>query len=364
MVAHVSHELRTPMQAIMSLLALLDDHSLPLEQRQQHLNTLRGSSEDLLLLIDGLVETAQIDGKRPSPRADDFSPRATLEQLADLLGPSARKRGLELRAALAPDLPPRLRGDRLRLRQIVINLIGNSIKFTRQGHVELRASARVEDGVAQLAVAVSDTGVGIAPDALDKLFVEFARVGDLSLEGTGLGLSISKQLVEALGGRLDVDSEPGVGTTFRFEVTMPSRRPAGRGRRHGRHAPARAGRRRRHRGSRAAGDRLAPQRLRGRRRGRRRGRGRQRARAAVRGRHPRRPAAPSSTGPGAARQIRDVRGDVALIALTGHTEIDVLGRCKGAGIDAILIKPVKLETAACARSPASPPSARRPSTWR
>ncbi|MDC0670036.1 ATP-binding protein [Nannocystis radixulma] len=343
MVAHVSHELRTPMQAIMSLLALLDDHSLPLEQRQQHLNTLRGSSEDLLLLIDGLVETAQIDGKRPSPRADDFSPRATLEQLADLLGPSARKRGLELRAALAPDLPLRLRGDRLRLRQIVINLIGNSIKFTRQGHVELRASARVEDGVAQLAVAVSDTGVGIAPDALDKLFVEFARVGDLSLEGTGLGLSISKQLVEALGGRLDVDSEPGVGTTFRFEVTMPlAAQPA--------EAAATADTRPRVlvADDDTAGRELLVTAL------RRSGYavdGVADGAAAVASALARPYVAvildvqlPELDGPGAARQIRDVRGDVALIALTGHTEVDVLGRCKGAGIDAILIKPVKLET--------------------
>jgi signal transduction histidine kinase/DNA-binding response OmpR family regulator len=344
MVAHVSHELRTPMQAIMSLLALLDDHSLPLEQRQQHLNTLRGSSEDLLLLIDGLVETAQIDGKRPSPRSDDFSPRATLEQLADLLGPSARKRGLELRAALAPDLPPRLRGDRLRLRQIVINLIGNSIKFTRQGHVELRASARVEDGVAQLAVAVSDTGVGIAPDALDRLFVEFARVGDLSLEGTGLGLSISKQLVEALGGRLDVDSEPGVGTTFRFELSMPlaAAQPA--------EAAGTTDTRPRVlvADDDTAGRELLVTAL---RRGGYAVDGVADGAAAVASALARPYVAvildvqlPELDGPGAARQIRDVRGDVALIALTGHTEVDVLGRCKGAGIDAILIKPVKLET--------------------
>ncbi|SFD64274.1 His Kinase A (phospho-acceptor) domain-containing protein [Nannocystis exedens] len=163
MVAHVSHELRTPMQAIMSLLGLLDDQSLPLEQRRQHLSTLRGSSEDLLLLLDGLVDTSQIEGKRPSLRADDFSPRATLEQLVDLLGPSAHKRGLELRAALASDLPARLRGDRLRLRQIVINLIGNSIKFTRQGHVELRASADADAVVVLGLVGDGNLDGGLCP---------------------------------------------------------------------------------------------------------------------------------------------------------------------------------------------------------
>ncbi|MDC0718310.1 ATP-binding protein [Nannocystis bainbridge] len=344
MVAHVSHELRTPMQAIMSLLALLDEHGLPLEQRRQHLSTLRGSTEDLLLLIDGLLDTAQIEGKRPSLRADDFSPRATLEQLVDLLGPSAHKRGLELRAALAPDLPPRLRGDRLRLRQIVINLIGNSIKFTRQGHVELRVAARVEDEVAHLQVEVSDTGVGMSPEALGRLFREFARVGDPSVEGTGLGLSISKQLVEALGGRLEVDSDPGVGTTFRFEVRMPllaalpAEQAAAADNRPrvlvadddsaGRELLATALRR-----SGYAVDGVAD------------------GAAAVASALARPYVAvildvqlPELDGPDAARQIRDVRGDVALIALTGHTEIDVLGRCKGAGIDAILIKPVKLET--------------------
>ncbi|WAS94303.1 ATP-binding protein [Nannocystis punicea] len=344
MVAHVSHELRTPMQAIMSLLALLDDHGLPLEQRRQHLSTLRGSSEDLLLLIDGLVDTAQIEGKRPSLRADDFSPRATLEQLVDLLGPSAHKRGLELRAALAPDLPPRLRGDRLRLRQIVINLLGNSIKFTRQGHIELRASARVEADVAHLQVEVSDTGVGIGPEALGKLFREFARVGDPSVEGTGLGLSISKQLVEALGGRLEVDSDPGVGSTFRFQVRMPvlAAAPA--------EQAAEADTRPRvlvadddH-----AGRELLVTAL---RRGGYAVDGVEDGAAAVASALARQYVAvildvqlPELDGPGAARQIRAARGDVALIALTGHTEIDVLGRCKGAGIDAILIKPVKLET--------------------
>lgn len=344
MVAHVSHELRTPMQAIMSLLALLDDAGLPLEQRQQHLSTLRGSSEDLLLLIDGLVDTAQVDGKRPSPRTDEFSPRATLEQLVDLLGPSARKRGLELRAAMAPDLPPRLRGDRLRLRQIVINLIGNSIKFTRQGHVELRVSARVDGAVAHLAVEVRDTGVGIAPDALDKLFRDFARVGDLAVEGTGLGLSISKQLVETLGGRLDVDSEPGVGTTFRFELAMPILAVA----------PAETAETADTRprvlvaDDDTAGRELLVTAL---RRGGYAVDGVADGAAAVTSALARPYMAvildvqlPELDGPGAARQIRAVRGDVALIALTGHTEIDVLGRCKGAGIDAILIKPVKLDT--------------------
>ncbi|PCC71325.1 ATP-binding protein [Nannocystis exedens] len=344
MVAHVSHELRTPMQAIMSLLGLLDDQSLPLEQRRQHLSTLRGSSEDLLLLLDGLVDTSQIEGKRPSLRADDFSPRATLEQLVDLLGPSAHKRGLELRAALASDLPARLRGDRLRLRQIVINLIGNSIKFTRQGHVELRASARVEGQVANLQVEVSDTGVGIGPEAMSKLFRDFSRVGDLDVEGAGLGLSISKQLVEALGGRLDVDSDPGVGTTFRFEVAMPLLAvPAAE-----RAAEADTRPRVLVADDDGAGRELLVTAL---RRGGYAVDGVADGAAAVASALARPYVAvildiqlPELDGPAAARQIRDVRGDVALIALTGHTEIDVLGRCKGAGIDAILIKPVKLET--------------------
>lgn len=344
MIALVSHELRTPMQAIMGLLALLDDDALPAEQRKQHLVTLRGSSEDLLLLVDGLVDTAQIDGKGPAVRADEFSPRATLEQIVHLLGPSAHKRGLELRAAIAPELPPRVRGDRLRLRQIVINLIGNAIKFTARGHVELRAGASLDDGVARLRVEVADTGPGIGAEARAALFRPFARVGDPTVEGAGLGLSICQQLVEALGGRLDVDSEPGLGATFWFELSMPVLAAAP--------APEPAASDERPRVLVAdddiAGRELLVTALR-------------RAGYAVDGVADGAAAVasalarpyvavvldvqlPELDGPGAARQIRDTRGDIALIALTGHTEVDVLGRCKDAGIDAVLIKPVKLET--------------------
>lgn len=345
MVAHVSHELRTPMQAITSLLALLDDDALAPEQRKQHHATLRASAEDLLQLIDGLLDAAQFDGKRPALRSDEFSPRATLQQLVHLLGPSAHKRGLELRAALAPDLP-RVRGDRLRLRQVVINLLGNAIKFTRRGHVELRASARVEGEQARLRVEVADTGPGIAPSARAALFRPFSRLGDSSVEGTGLGLSISKQLVEALGGQLECDSEPGVGTTFWFELTLPVL-PAAPAADDGAEADQARPR------VLVADDDLASRELLAtvlRRAGYAVdgvGDGEAAVTAALAGSH----VAvvldvqlPVLDGPGAARQIRAARGDVALIALTGHTEVDVLGRCKEAGIDAVLIKPVRLET--------------------
>ena len=348
LVAHVSHELRTPMQAIMGLLGLLDDDGMPVTQRRRHLSTLRSSSEDLLLILDGLLDTAQIGGQRPALRTSEFSPRATLEQIVHLIEPSATQRGLALRTALAPDLPPRLRGDRLRLRQIVINLVGNAIKFTREGHVELRAFARSEGEIARLRIEVSDTGPGLSAEARGRLFTTFTRVGDGSEEGSGLGLAISKELVTALGGQLTVDSEVGVGSTFWFEVALPVVAAAPEPTPEPEPEPAdlrprvvvadddlasrdllvtmlrRAG---------YAVDGVAD------------------GRAAVTTTLARRPVAavldvqlPDLDGPDVARHLPAARDDIARSAQTGPTEVHVLTRSKDAGIDAVLIKPVGLDT--------------------
>lgn len=344
LIAHVSHELRTPMQAITGLLGVLDDDALPAEQRRQHLATLRGASDDLLLIVDGLLDTAQVGELRQTLRSVEFSPRAMLEQIVHLLGPSALQRGLVLRAELAPELPPRLRGDRLRMRQIVINLLGNAIKYTHDGHVELRASARIEGETAHLRIDISDTGPGLSAEARARLFTAFTRVSAGDEAGTGLGLAISKELAEALGGRLGVDSEVGFGSTFWFEIALPVLSAAPEP------EPVPTDLRPR---VLVADDDLASRDLLVAmlRRAGYAVDGVADGRAAVTCALARGPIAvildvqlPDLDGPGAAREIRAVRDDIALIALTGHTEVDVLARCKSAGIDAVLIKPVKLDT--------------------
>lgn len=349
LVAYVSHEFRTPMQAIMAMIGLLEDPALTDEQRQRYVATLRASSEDLLRLVDGLLDVARIESGKVTARVDEFSPRSLLEDAARLLEPGARKKGLELRMDLSPDLPRTLRGDRMRLRQVVINLLGNAIKYTARGHVELRARSELLGAAAKIRVEVSDTGPGISRAMQARLFQPFARAQEsaiVRLEGSGLGLSICKQLIEALGGRLDVESIPGVGSTFWFEVELPvleaspPKSDPPKSLLRGAHlliadddtasrtmlatALERAGNT-----VDGVGD----------------------GEAAVSAALARQYAAivldvqlPALDGPGAARRIRAARGDVPLIALTGHTEPDMIARCRESGFDTVLIKPVSLET--------------------
>ncbi len=347
LIAYVSHEFRTPMQAIMGMAALLEDPTLPEEERRRHMATLRGASEDLLRLVDGLLDVAKIESGRATIRIDEFSPASLFEQAVSLLQPSATKKGLALRCELSPDLPRTLHGDRMRLRQVVINLLGNAIKFTARGHVTLRARVRVNGPLAHLRVEVADTGPGLSQAARAKLFQPFARARESGprVEGTGLGLAISRQLIEALGGRLDVESTPGLGSTFWFEVDIPisalapstppptSVATSGSailvadddetGRSLLVAALSRAG----HEVV-AVGDGEA---------------------AVVAATERPFTAAildvqlPGLDGPTAARKIRALRPEIALIALTGHTEVDIHDRCRSAGIDTVLIKPVGVE---------------------
>ena len=345
LVAYVSHEFRTPLQAIMGMAALLEDRALTDDQRKRHMAILRGASDDLLRLIDGLLDAAKLESGKSTIRIDEFSPRTLLEQVLGLLEPSAAKKGLALRSELAPDLPKTLSGDRMRLRQVVINLVGNAIKFTSRGHVTLRARARVDESHARLRVEVTDTGPGMTQATRAKLFQPFARANDSGVvrtEGSGLGLAISKQLIEALGGRLDVESTPGIGSTFWFEVDMPVSELAS--------PPAQAP---------AAGSTVlvadddASSRALLQAVITRAGHGAEAVadgEAAVAAALARTFVAavldvqlPGLDGPSAARRIRAARPGLPLVALTGHTEIEVHDRCRSAGFDAVLVKPVGLD---------------------
>ncbi len=221
---YASHEFRTPMQAIVGISGLLAAPRMTDEQRLGHAATLRTAAEGMLRLVDGILDWSRIESGAMSMRAEAFSPRAVFTELLDLLRPHAEAKGLALSADLAGDLPQAVTGDPWRVRQVTTNLIGNAIKYTRRGSVKLRVTSRIDEGIARLTVEVVDTGPGIPAADLPHLFQPFGRLqtaGNGRAAGTGLGLAISKHIVELFGGKIDVESTVGAGSTFRYEIGLP-----------------------------------------------------------------------------------------------------------------------------------------------
>ncbi|OAS16835.1 hybrid sensor histidine kinase/response regulator [Methylobacterium platani] len=216
--ASVSHEFRTPLNGIMGMADLMLDTPLSPEQRT-YAEAVKTSGEALLSLIDGILDFSKIEAGRLDLAAEPFDPAALVESVVELLAPRAQDKGLEIAADIEA-LPAQIVGDPDRVRQILINLAGNAVKFTESGGVGVTASWEAE----ALVLAVHDTGPGIPEDRLPMLFQEFEQ-GDASAsrrhEGTGLGLAITKRLVDRMGGRLDVTARPGQGSCFR--VCLPLR---------------------------------------------------------------------------------------------------------------------------------------------
>ena len=218
--ANMSHEIRTPMNAILGFTELLLDTTMS-EMQRKHLVTVRGSARSLLGLLNDILDTAKLEKGAVELEQLDFSLRAVCEQTLNSLRLAAQRKGLALQLDYPEEEPRFFKGDPLRVQQVLVNMVGNAIKFTEHGAVTLRM--RMEAG--QIHMAVIDTGIGIAADRVDRIFDAFAQADASTTRrfgGTGLGTTISRQLVERMGGRIMVESELGQGSCFHIWLPLPA----------------------------------------------------------------------------------------------------------------------------------------------